>query len=473
MNKYQILTVMVFCALNASSKENTVRFRGHITNPIDGSVSFSYSLPVAKYDPVKRTAKVIDGDFDVTIPVPDGYTNIFWTNGSQQTWLYVQPGADLKIAVDASDFDASLHYNGKGSEIGNFVAKSIVEGHSYRDVNMNAQKCAVSDIDKYRSGLKDLLKTEAEYIDKNGEGLPSSFKKHLKKIEEYQVYYTMHMYPRQMEMAAKAKGESADNANKGYNVIFDIPEAFNDEYLRMGAYQSYLTNYMPMKIKAESLRDNIEYAEGAMTDSSYSRMYREMPPLTAEYAIGSQLYYSVAYTDIETVERRFREYKSYFPKSKNLRYISDAIRTKKTLGPGKPLIDFDITTPEGKHTKLSDLKGKVVYIDFWSRHCMPCMAEMPEAKKIKEHFKGKAVAFVYVSFDDEDTWKKTIKEYGIEGIHTCREGGTNSAIAKAYNVYGIPAYFLIDKDGKFADVQVVKRPSEKEELIAQITQLLE
>jgi thiol-disulfide isomerase/thioredoxin len=169
----------------------------------------------------------------------------------------------------------------------------------------------------------------------------------------------------------------------------------------------------------------------------------------------------------------FAEYKSHFPESKNLALLRKAMSVRKTICVGKPAPDFSITTPEGKKMKLSDLKGKVVYLDFWSSGCVPCIGEMPAAKRLHEYFKGKPVAFVNVSLDaKEDVWKRAIKKYDVDGINTLEENETKSETAKKYGIIGVPSYFLIDKNGNFAVVEGINRPSDGEKLIAQIEKIL-
>lgn len=146
---------------------------------------------------------------------------------------------------------------------------------------------------------------------------------------------------------------------------------------------------------------------------------------------------------------------------------------KKTISVGKTAPDFDITTPDGKKMKLSNLRGKAVYLDFWSSGCVPCIGEMPDAKKLHEYFKGKPVAFVNVSLDSkDDVWKYAIKKYDVDGINTLEVKGDESETARKYGVKGIPSYFLIDKDGKFAAIEGLSRPSDGEKLKTQIEKIL-
>ena len=467
MKKIIILTILIGCSGRSFSKDN-VKIHGNISHQLADSIKISWSPPAARYQPIAYKAKLNKGDFAIAFNVPEGYTDLTIINGNEGTEILVQPGADLTLTINAANFDSTVHYEGHGKEIANYMAKCIVEKHSIGDVDLKAQKLSSKEIPEYRTGLKQLLESETGYLQTNGKDLPPDFIEYIKTAQQYEVWYTMHMYPWHRSKGGK------ETPKESYAVIDDIPEAFDDKYINMLSYRAFLNNFFGMRISAGNARNNTTLPDNSWSDSVYAMSYRGMPPLSAEYIVGSRIYNSMQHTTLEQIEQQYALYKAHFPHSKNLPDLVEAISQKKMIGPGKPEVDFDITTPEGKHMKLSDLKGKVVYIDFWSRSCVPCIAEMSKAKKVREHFKDRPVAFVYVSEDENDgIWKKAINDFEIDAINTHLEKGKLSELVKTYKAEAIPCHYLIDKNGKFADVKAVEPAGEPEKLITQIEKLLE
>ncbi len=120
------------------------------------------------------------------------------------------------------------------------------------------------------------------------------------------------------------------------------------------------------------------------------------------------------------------------------------------IRPGDQAPAFTGTTTDGKTIKLSDLKGKVVLIDFWATWCAPCIAEMPNMRKAYAEFaENDDFILLGISLDEyAKTVQKFVKEKGLPWPQIVLGPAEKNPIAKKYNVSAIPATFLLDRKGK-------------------------
>ena len=119
-----------------------------------------------------------------------------------------------------------------------------------------------------------------------------------------------------------------------------------------------------------------------------------------------------------------------------------------------PAIDFELKDQYGKTHKLSDYKGKVVFLNFWATWCPPCKMEMPDIQKIYEKYEkqGEESEVVVLSLAAPNTQD----EKDIDGIEAFLEenGYTYPVLMDdggytfgAYRISSLPTTFMIDKEG--------------------------
>lgn len=119
-----------------------------------------------------------------------------------------------------------------------------------------------------------------------------------------------------------------------------------------------------------------------------------------------------------------------------------------------PAIDFELKDQYGKTQKLSDYKGKVVFLNFWATWCPPCKMEMPDIQKIYEKYEkqGEKSEVVVLSVaapntqDEKDIngIKAFLEENGYTYPVLMDDGGYTFG---AYRISSLPTTFMIDKEG--------------------------
>lgn len=139
--------------------------------------------------------------------------------------------------------------------------------------------------------------------------------------------------------------------------------------------------------------------------------------------------------------------------------LTDNIRDIKT---GAPLeVVPMLNTPDGKTVSLSDLKGKVLYIDLWATWCGPCVKEIPHMEKLYEEMKDVAgLQFVSISADSNvEAWKKKLAKDNPQWAQFIFAPGESNKFMESLNITGIPRFLIIDAEGNLL-VPDAPRPSE-------------
>lgn len=119
------------------------------------------------------------------------------------------------------------------------------------------------------------------------------------------------------------------------------------------------------------------------------------------------------------------------------------------LSIGKPALDFSVKNTQGKEVKLSDFKGKYVFVDFWASWCGPCRSEMPHVLKAYSAHKNNGFTVMAVSLDKQnkrEEWIKAIEDDGTSAFSQTID--PTGEIARLYDIRSIPQNYLISPEGK-------------------------
>jgi cytochrome c biogenesis protein CcmG, thiol:disulfide interchange protein DsbE len=114
--------------------------------------------------------------------------------------------------------------------------------------------------------------------------------------------------------------------------------------------------------------------------------------------------------------------------------------------------DFTIQDSDRSVT-LSQLRGKIVVLNFWATWCPPCIEEMPSLVQMQKKLQDKGITVLAVSVDDDaDDYRKFLKDHSID-LLTVRETGRKTdtgviaPVSSSYGTYKVPETYIIDRNG--------------------------
>lgn len=108
--------------------------------------------------------------------------------------------------------------------------------------------------------------------------------------------------------------------------------------------------------------------------------------------------------------------------------------------------DFSLPSLGGQTVRLSDLRGKAVLLNFWATWCAPCRLEMPTMDKAYQEYKSRGLEILAVSLDagSNSVVKNFMQELKLDFPVLL---DPDMEVLRLYRMVGIPASFLIDKQG--------------------------
>ncbi|MBT8219683.1 MAG: TlpA family protein disulfide reductase [Bacteroidia bacterium] len=282
---------------------------------------------------------------------------------------------------------------------------------------------------------KDSLNQLLAQIDQARLDLPKTFKNDfVRKIAQLFTYqsYQNHggEYDVEIEYFADNYFANADLSDPMYNQISVVYEVFKNytSTLTKAKLQSKVhSDYIEKRLsKLDQNGMAYKYALGAVVNTLFNADHKNMPHFASRY-----------------VNKYYDEDKAELGQMK---LVVDQINAN-TIGAEAP--DIVLNSPEDKELALSELKGKIVLIDFWASWCGPCRRENPNVVRMYDKYKDKGFEIYGVSLDSKkDRWVSAIEADGLTWPNVSDLKGWQSYAAKMYAVRSIPTTVLIDKEGK-------------------------
>jgi thiol-disulfide isomerase/thioredoxin len=132
--------------------------------------------------------------------------------------------------------------------------------------------------------------------------------------------------------------------------------------------------------------------------------------------------------------------------------VMEAQRSK-LVPDGAASPSFQMERYNGGKLALSELRGKVVMLDFWATWCPPCQEEMPSLVKLAKEYESQGLVFVAASRDDDDVKEEVVTQFIDRYLPDLAPYVVyaNDEVAAAFKVEALPTLYFLDREGKVTD----------------------
>lgn len=354
--------------------------------------------------------------------------------------FYVNPGDVTEITIDFENIKDGAKYSGKLELINNY----LVEKNQI--------------VKKYSADFKTLFGLDKEQFNLTLDSLNNELLEKAKtlsnssvaELEKFSIDYLLKSlkvnYP-EYNAYVNSVEFNADSAD--YSAL-DGLDLNNSHHLMFSDYSALVSKTIEIKFAKENDAKAIETMVAtdkiakmfALIDANVTNI--EVRDYLKQNAFMEDLSYGEFWKLADMVNKFIAECQTVGYKN----IIEKLFNQKMLLAPGKQAPLFKYKDINGKEYALEDLKGKLVYIDFWATWCGPCRHELPFLEKVEKDYHGKNITFISMSVDDDMVaWDKMVKEKNMSGLQLHADGAWSSTVVKDYQIKGIPTFVLIDENG--------------------------
>jgi len=435
--------------LTFSSVAQTVRVKGKISQAESDSLFIGVNPnPLSAQEAQSKSAISAAGEFSLAVPMLQPSTADLVYEDETIT-LFLQPGDQLEVQVKGSNFLKSLNFKGKGANENNFLAAYYLkfdENEAYQVLPDNISLSEKAFIEFLDFRKKDQLAFLERYTAKNP--VSEVFRNYILAEIEYAWANDRLTFA---DLRNRVKGGTIPLSPNYYQYL-DQVKINNPESMHSPVYFAFLQNYIRHQAVTQKHQPTDPDFLLVVFDLAKEKLMGEMRNLLLAHT----LFESIKHSSIQYTNRLFKEFESLNTNKDLNDFLAVQYDIKKEFSMGSPAPNFKLKSSTGKDVALSDYRGKVVYLNFWSSKCPLCQLDLPYARELEKELADKNVVFIHVGVDDEELWRYALKNRKLTGVQLFADN--KEVLLQQYKVQTLPAYFLIDTDGTFIKIKA-KRPS--------------
>lgn len=451
----RVLYIILFLFIYSTSFAG-VRITGYIKNiEAKTSAKFYYSPTLME---LENVVVFIDSNNHIDFTIDKYYENSGWLIiGNSIIRLFILDDKLIQFNVDYLEFKNSLTFKGDLANENNFNALedknnineeinsysnysdgTIFKNHVYKTIALNKKLWEDYPKQNLDSNFVTSINTSLKY-------------KHINALWMYKIGYN----PKENKFFEKFTAPDYFN-------FLDSIEINNDNVVGNSDYSTALMRYFHEKVDKNSLKNLPEsYSNSTKFKISFLTRYNYRKSVLSgeslEFALIDLIKLSIKSIDSTNnslCDSIYNDYLSFANNAETKKWLFNYFKKLDKLNTIFQAPNFTLLNIKGKNVSLSDLKGKVIYVDFWATWCVPCLANMPYSKKLSKKLKDqKNIVFLYINIEDDySRWKAYIVKNKPEGIQLYANSEWSSELKKKYYISGIPHYVLIGKNGELINI---------------------
>ncbi len=346
--------------------------------------------------------------------------------------LYLNPGEDLEIYMDANDFSSSLYFRGSLGAINTYLKEQEV--------------AIFFDQEYYALPENEFVHKMEKLIDEKVKLLEAkNFERSFTMLEKERIRYSIAEYVVFYPVIQKQITKNANYSPGRTFTDFLASFSLNDENLYgINSYRMFLLNYSYL----QGMRKGGPIGNYSVNVANY--ILSTVTNQTIKNFLLTELVYrhireNNGLNDADNLLAIFR--RECTDKSK-VAYVNELVSYWEKLLPGKPAPDFHVLDINGNKIGLKEYRGSYLYIMVWATWCKPCKGELPYINLLQREYADKNISFLTISIDGssgQNQWKTFIQQNRYAGIHTILD--KDEKFSENYMIISIPRFIFIDLNG--------------------------